>query len=187
LTNSEDSLRRAASGDVEAFAEFFDANAPAVLRFLQLRTAAADVAADLCAETFAAALTQLDSFDPERGSGSAWIHGIARNKHSNWLRSRRVEHRARRRLGIASPSEEVDDLDIIELRVDLARLVGALPAALSELSDGVREAVVLRIVDELPYATVAERLRCSEVAARVRVSRGLNTLLDVLGPSEEAR
>jgi DNA-directed RNA polymerase specialized sigma24 family protein len=34
----------------------------------------------------------------------------------------------------------------------------------------------MRVVDELPYATVASRLAISEPAARARVSRGLRAL-----------
>ena len=57
-----------------------------------------------------------------------------------------------------------------------------LSAALASLSDPVRSAVQLRIVEELPYAEVARSLRISEPAARARVSRGLAALADLLDP-----
>jgi RNA polymerase sigma factor (sigma-70 family) len=56
--------------------------------------------------------------------------------------------------------------------------------ALAQMSPASREAVSLRVVDELDYAAIGERLGCSEVAARVRVHRGLaklNKLLEVNG------
>ena len=49
-------------------------------------------------------------------------------------------------------------------------------AALNRLPAGQREAVRLRVVDGCDYAEVASRLDCSPVAARIRVSRGLDTI-----------
>jgi RNA polymerase sigma-70 factor (ECF subfamily) len=57
-----------------------------------------------------------------------------------------------------------------------------LVLALAQLPEGQRKAVRLRVVDELPYAQVAQRLGCSEGAARVRVTRGLAQLAEVLEP-----
>src|SRR5436190_12524 len=56
-----------------------------------------------------------------------------------------------------------------QIRTVLTRAVAALPAAQ-------RDAVRLDVVDELAYATVASRRGCSELAARLRVMRGLNEL-----------
>jgi RNA polymerase sigma-70 factor, ECF subfamily len=55
------------------------------------------------------------------------------------------------------------------VRPRLGPALAALPAAQ-------RDALRLHVVDELPYATVASRLGCSELAARLRVMRGLNRL-----------
>jgi DNA-directed RNA polymerase specialized sigma24 family protein len=44
------------------------------------------------------------------------------------------------------------------------------------MSDHERHAVELRIVGELPYCEIADRLDCTEAAARVRVHRGLARL-----------
>jgi DNA-directed RNA polymerase specialized sigma24 family protein len=48
------------------------------------------------------------------------------------------------------------------------------------LSDNAREAIMLRVVDELPYSELASRLAISEQAARLRVSRGMRVLALVL-------
>jgi DNA-directed RNA polymerase specialized sigma24 family protein len=39
-----------------------------------------------------------------------------------------------------------------------------------------REAVLARIVDERPYAEIANEMQCSELLVRQRVSRGLRAL-----------
>lgn len=174
-------LRRALAGDAEAFGEFFDAHAARMLRYFQIRTADGAVAADLCAETFASALESLDRYEAGLGTPLRWLYGIARHKYQHWLDAAQVERQARERLRIQLRGEHCDELDLVELRADLAHLVGPLEEGLAKLSDGVRLAVQLRVVDELPYAKVAELLECSEGAARVRVSRGLDALLAHLG------
>ena len=55
-----------------------------------------------------------------------------------------------------------------------------LDAVLAELQDDQREALRLRVVCELEYATVAQRLGVSEATARARVSRGLRRLAGAL-------
>jgi RNA polymerase sigma-70 factor (ECF subfamily) len=176
-----DLLERARDGDISAFAQFYDQEAEALLRWFRRRTAAADVAGDLCAETFAKTLANLDRYHAAMGSApTAWLYGIAKNEFRSWLRHQRVEDRGRQQLGLRVTSPEADEFDLVELRVDLERRTGPLEEALATLSGPVREAVELRVVHELPYRLVAERLDCSEGAARVRVSRGLAQLLDHL-------
>lgn len=51
-----------------------------------------------------------------------------------------------------------------------------MSAALTRLPDAERDAVRLRVIEELDYETIAVRLRCSEGAARTRVHRGLARL-----------
>jgi RNA polymerase sigma-70 factor (ECF subfamily) len=51
-----------------------------------------------------------------------------------------------------------------------------LRQALAELPAEQRQAVVLRVLGDLPYGAIASRLDCTSTAARIRVSRGLNRL-----------
>jgi RNA polymerase sigma-70 factor (ECF subfamily) len=52
----------------------------------------------------------------------------------------------------------------------------AIAAGVAMLSDDAREAIMLRVVEELPYSDLASRLAISEQAARLRVSRGMKIL-----------
>jgi RNA polymerase sigma-70 factor (ECF subfamily) len=160
----------------EAFGEFYDRNVQAVLRFFYQRTASSEVAADLTAETFTAVLAGVHRYRPAKGTGRGWMFGIARNLYRQYLRRGRVETKARRRLGVRMPDLETIDLERIEAAVDFMPFVVLLPGALEALSPSVRAAVQLRIGDQLPYREIAERLGCTEISARVRVSRGLDRL-----------
>ena len=60
------------------FALFYRRHVRGLLGYLLRRTGDAELAADLCAETFAAALSGARRFDPERGPAVGWLYGIAR-------------------------------------------------------------------------------------------------------------
>lgn len=159
------------------FAVLYRAHSRDVLVFLTRRTLDPDSAMDLTAETFAQALRSRRRFrgttvDEER----AWLFGIAKHVLSRSLRRGRSEDRALRRLAFEPPSLDADDTaQIVEL-AGLSDLRAAVAAELRALSTQQREAVHLRIVDELSYEQVAARLRISEPTARARVSRGLRAL-----------
>ena len=156
----------------DAFAVFYRRHERLVLGYLMRRLGDAELAADLAAETFAAALIGVRRFDPARGPASAWILGIARNKLRRALEKRRVEDRARRSLGMPSVALDEEALARIErLGADdrVAALLDRLPADQAQ-------AVRARIVEERPYKLIAAEVRCSESVIRQRVSRGLATL-----------
>jgi len=107
---------------------------------------------------------------------------------ARYQRDGQIERRALRRLGVEVPALDCDDvLRIIEL-AGLSELRGAVARELQTLPTGHRDALRLRVVDELAYADVARRLNVSEPTARARVSRALRALgraLDPTTPYEE--
>jgi RNA polymerase sigma factor (sigma-70 family) len=165
--------------DLDDFECLYDTNAEVILRFFFRRTGSADTAAELTAETFAAALGSLDSFEPSSGSPRQWLFGIARHQLSRFLRWRRVDSKARKRLGMR-PAVDLDaeSRDRIEDLADLRETLGRLDEALEMLTPKVAQAVELRVSHDLSYRQVADRLGISEAAARARVSRGLSQLAD---------
>jgi RNA polymerase sigma-70 factor, ECF subfamily len=89
-------------------------------------------------------------------------------------RRRRAPRAAR--AGVVAPALDAEEHARIEDLAELQELRSAIAAALAELSAEQREAVRLRVIDELDYPTVADRPGISEQAARARVSRGLRVL-----------
>ncbi len=138
---------------------------------------------DLTAESFARALLSLDRFrDEHDGSALPWLLGIARNVLADTLRRDQIEARARERLGLPVDLAAEDGFSEVEDRLSprltLAQQVDALPP-------GEREALALRVVDELAYDEVADTLHIKPAAARLRVSRALRRLAHTV-PQEEA-
>jgi len=168
------------------FAEFYDRNSRALLAFFARRVLEPELALDLTAETFAQAYLGRDRF---RGSSesdaAAWLFGIARHQLSQYRRRGAAERRAVARLGMNVPELSQADHDRVEELAATTRLRGEAQNGLKELSESVRAAVRLRIVEELPYTQVAARLAISEEAARARVSRGLRALAARLDESSQ--
>jgi RNA polymerase sigma-70 factor (ECF subfamily) len=160
-----------------AFAEFYDANARGLLRFFARRLVDAEAALDLTAETFAQAFAARGSFRGRSDEeAQAWLFTIAHRQLAGYLRRGYVDRRARERLGVSLGVPSEDELARIEELADLGALRSAIADGLRELSEDQRRAVQLRVVDELPYPELAQRLGVSEQTARARVSRALRAL-----------
>jgi RNA polymerase sigma-70 factor, ECF subfamily len=165
-------LIEAAASEVSAFGELYRRHASIVHGWFRRRLEWA--AADLAAETFAQAWLSRRSFrDEADGSALPWLLGIARNVARESARRNEVESRARRRLGLPTDLAADDGYAAVEDRLSPS---AALADALEMLPQHEREALELRVVDELPYADVAVRLGVRPAAARLRVSRALRRL-----------
>lgn len=149
-----------------------------MLAYLLHRTRRPDLAADLTAETFAAALEGAARFRPpdDSGSGRAWLYGIAAHKVADSARHGRVADDARRRLGVPAWELADEELERAEELADARRMAASIDALLAGLPPDQRRAVEARIVQERPYAEIAAELDCSQAVVRQRVSRGLIAL-----------
>jgi RNA polymerase sigma-70 factor (ECF subfamily) len=160
---SDAALLAAARNDPGAFRELYDRYAERVLAYHHRRCRDEDAAHDLTAETFAQVWLVRARFRDEcEGSAAPWLFGIARNVLLVSVRRRALEARARERLGVLVEPVSVSPQD----------------AWLDGLDDDedLPEAVRLRVVDELGYDEIADRLATTPAAARVRVHRGLAAL-----------
>ena len=178
--DSDAELLARAHGDPDAFGAFYDRFEREVLAFFMRATGRAELAADLTAEVFAAALSSASGFRAELGSARAWLFGIARHELADAWERGRVEDRARRRLGMEPLALSDEALERIE---ELGGGAQAL-ALLAELPEDQRRAVSGRVLEQRDYEELAAALSCSPSVVRQRVSRGLRSLRDRL---EQAR
>jgi RNA polymerase sigma-70 factor (ECF subfamily) len=167
----------------EGFVAFYRREADLVLRFCARRVLDPETAVDLCAETFAQAFRSRRGF---RGSteveARAWLLTIARRQVARYLKKGALDRRARDAVGLQTPRLQDGDAEEIEQRAGLAPLRQALAEELSRLGGDQREALRLRVVEDLPYPEVACALGVTEATARARVSRGLRALAAALEP-----
>jgi RNA polymerase sigma-70 factor (ECF subfamily) len=176
-SSSDAELAAATPGDPQAFGELYRRHERAVLAYFLHWCRSPELAADLTAETFAAALGSLPSYESDRGEVRAWLFGIARHVLARSVESGRVEDEARRRLGM--PAVLVDD-ETLERIEAIASLNGSALRLLDELPEPMRSAVSGRVVDEREYLELAQSLSCSQSVVRQRVRRGLARLRDQL-------
>jgi RNA polymerase sigma-70 factor (ECF subfamily) len=166
-----------AARDAASFESFYVRHVDELLGFFARRTRDAELAADLTAETFAAALTARRRYRPDKGSAGAWLYGIAMKKLADAQRRGYVERRARRRLGMERI--ELTDADIA--RIDALADDRTVSLMVERLAPDQRDAVVAHVVNERSYADIAGELGTSETVVRKRVSRGLQTMRERLG------
>jgi RNA polymerase sigma factor (sigma-70 family) len=157
--------------------ELYRDHARRLAGYLMRATSDAGVAADLTAETFAAALVARDRYRPELGAPTTWLYGIAAHKLSDWRRRGYAEDRARRRLRVERPPLTAEDV------AEFARLADEVTVVelLEELPADQRTAVRARLLDDRAYGEIAVAEGVSEAAVRQRVSRGLASLRQRIG------
>jgi RNA polymerase sigma-70 factor (ECF subfamily) len=175
--STDQELLRLTPVSVEAFGVFYDRYERQVLAFFWRRTGRADLAADMTSEVFARALEAAPRFDDARGSARTWLYVFARQLLVDAWRHGRVENAARARLKM-EPLVVTDELLLTIEQVAAAQ--SDVLGLLAELPQEQRLAVEGRVVDELDYAELSRRLRCSQSVVRQRVSRGLRALRRLL-------
>jgi RNA polymerase sigma factor (sigma-70 family) len=159
----------ATASDPEAFAVFYRRHVRGVLAFFRRRVGSAEVALDLTAETFAAALEASARYVPRPEPARGWLYGIAWSKLHEAQRRGQAEETARRALGMGPIVLSDEAVERLEAIAGAGAMLEALPAEQ-------RQAVRARVVDDRSYEEIAAELRCSPGVVRQRVSRGVRAL-----------
>jgi RNA polymerase sigma-70 factor (ECF subfamily) len=126
-------------------------------------------AEDVTAQAFERAYRRRRRFDPRRGSGRAWVFGIARNAALDELRRRKrvAELAADPEDAAAVPADEA---------ADVAFRRAALRSAMAQLDARERELVALKFFAGLTNAEIAAVTGTSESNAGTRLHRTVTKL-----------
>jgi RNA polymerase sigma-70 factor, ECF subfamily len=155
------------------FRDLYDRYAGDVYRFSLFLCGNEAMAEDLTAETFARALLRRDHLRVD--TVKAYLLAIARNLYRDALRAER------RLVSIDEAPDAHDPAPRQDVLTDDRRRLQHVVAAIQQLPDTEREALVLAAGHELSYDRIAAILGCSTAAVKVRVHRGrirLKALLD---------
>jgi RNA polymerase sigma-70 factor (ECF subfamily) len=179
-------LLRIRRGDEEAFVCLYRRRQAALYRFAFHMSGSAAVAEDIIQDVFLTVLREECGYDPERGTLSGYLFGIARK-----LALRHVE-RGRADVGLGT---ETDESVVPELAVnddpllDLTHREGieALRRAVQALPRRYREVVVLCDLEEVDYADAAIVLGCPIGTVRSRLHRARALLLEKLKQDRSPR
>jgi|SRR6185369_15130020 RNA polymerase sigma-70 factor (ECF subfamily) len=166
--DAERALIEAAKQDPARFAELYETNFERVYLFMLRRVRDRFDAEDLTSEVFKQALAGLQRFEWRGAPFSAWLFRIASNAIID-----RSKREAKERGTPTSYEEAVeprsDEIDEIEDRVRLARLVNELPT-------DQRRVVGMRFSEEKSIKEIAIEIGRSEGAVKQLQFRALQTL-----------
>ncbi len=171
-------LERARAGDRDALAELWRTHHAAVLRYLRARrTVAAD---DVASQVWIDVATSIHRFEGDADDFRRWLFTIAHRRGVDSIRrSVRDDQIAVRATDDAETASGADDVFDRNGSIDRAlALVATLP-------DQMGAAVMLRLVNDMPVADVAEILRTSEGNVRVLVHRGVQRLRRKLAVTDD--
>ncbi len=151
------------------FEEIYAANRGPVLAYLLRRTASAEDAADVLAETFLTAWRRLDDL-PAGERTRLWLYGVARNVLANHQRGERRRSALTDRLHA--------ELSTAYQPPQYTGAAARIAAALRSLPEADREVLTLASWEELDAGEIAEVLGCSRNAVRIRLHRARRRLAD---------
>jgi RNA polymerase sigma-70 factor (ECF subfamily) len=198
-------LRRMLAGDEEAFTLLYQRKHPAIYRFALHMSGNAAVAEDVTQEVFMTLIRDAKRFDPERGTLSGFLFGIARNHvRKRWEQERRsvplpddIGDMGRAPFtaagghanGNGSGNCANGDRNGSGMFSTPARAhdefesletVGRVRQAIATLPENYREVVVLCELEEMSYEEASNALDCPVGTVRSRLHRARALLLEKL-------
>jgi len=181
-------VRRCVAGDVVAWEEIVRQYHRRIYNICYRFAGSADDAQDLTQEVFIKMYRTLGSYDVERGAFLTWVATVTRNLLVDHFR-RSKQDRVTDSLDVpASEHEDAVPLsDRIEdkgpapdANVQSRETRDAVHRALQKLSPELREAVVLRDLQDMDYREIAAVLRVPEGTVKSRINRGRAELARLL-------
>jgi RNA polymerase sigma factor (sigma-70 family) len=154
---------------------FYRENVEAIQRFIARRVDDPQLAADLTADVFLAAVDAAPSYRPARGVPRAWLFGIAAIVVASERRGRARHRHAVRRIE-GRRLLEGDDIARIHERIDAAAQARSLCGAFGRLAESERVVFELVALDELSVTEAAAALGIRPATARVRLHRARRKL-----------
>jgi RNA polymerase sigma-70 factor, ECF subfamily len=165
------------AGDPDAFGELFRRHRDQMWALALRITRDPEVAADAVQEAFIAAFRGADSFRGE-AAVTTWLHRIVVN--SSLDRLRRIKPVAQLPdADLSALADPVDHHSSVDIRIDVR-------AALDQLPEGQRMALVLVDMHGLSVAEAAGVLSIAEGTVKSRCSRGRAAMVPLLGLSKSS-
>jgi len=173
-------VARCLSGDAAAWEEIVRLYHRRIYNVCYRFAGAAEDAEDLTQEVFIKMYRTLNSYDVSKGAFVTWVTAIARNLLVDHFR--RSKHDRMTDSLESAPAGGQDGLTLGEQLPDLGpspdagvqiqETQRAVHQALQRLSPELREAVILRDLQDLEYRQIAQVLRVPEGTVKSRINRG---------------
>jgi RNA polymerase sigma-70 factor (ECF subfamily) len=177
-------VRRCISGDAAAWEQLVQQFHRRIYNICYRFTGSQDDAQDLTQEVFIKVYRTLSSYDLDKGSFQTWVTTMTRNLLVDHFRKSRQD---RATDSIEEPAGAEDDSPSLLDRIEDAgptpdqRLLTRekqqmVHLALQKLSPELREAVILRDLQDMDYRDIALALKVPEGTVKSRINRGRTEL-----------
>jgi RNA polymerase sigma-70 factor (ECF subfamily) len=181
-------IRRCIAGDAAAWEEIVQRYHRRIYNICYRFAGSSDDAQDLTQEVFIKMYRTLNSYDVERAAFMTWVTTVTRNLLVDHFRKTKHD---RMTDSLDAPVSEHEDAmplsDRIEdtflppdARVQSRETQQTVHQALQKLSPELREAVILRDLQDMDYREIATVLRVPEGTVKSRINRGRAELARLL-------
>jgi RNA polymerase sigma-70 factor (ECF subfamily) len=181
-------VRQCMAGDGQAWQHLVVSQHRRIYAICYRFTGSGTDAEDLTQDVFLKLYKNLASFDTQKGSFQTWITTLARNLLVDHFRRTRIDRFSDSLDSTFDGSEDgptmadrlADSRPSQENHVAGLELRGRIQDALKQLSPELREAVILRDLEDMDYKEIAQVLRIPEGTVKSRISRGRGELAKLL-------
>jgi RNA polymerase sigma-70 factor (ECF subfamily) len=174
-------VERCLAGDQAAWADLVKAHTRRIYNLCYRFTGRSEEAQDLTQDVFLRVFRSLGSFEGSQGSFTTWLTSLTRNLLIDHYRKFKKERLV----------DSLDDqIDVLEEKGTVAgspemiyrgrESDEMLQGAMNRLSPDLREAVILRDLQELEYREISQILKVPEGTVKSRINRGRASLGQIL-------
>lgn len=173
-------IKAAKQGDSSSFGTLYNHYLAQIYRFIYLKVSSRHEAEDLSHEVFLSAWQNLPSYIDKGFPFSSWLYQIARNKIIDYLRTKK---------SVTSldliPEENLELASVTDIELDNALSVAMVKEAMLQLSDDHQNVLIMRFVEDMAPAQIAEIIGKSEGAVRLMQHRAILRLRNILREANE--
>jgi len=181
-------VRRCISGDAAAWEEIVQRYHRRIYNICYRFAGSNNHADDLTQEVFIKMYRTLNSYDMDRGAFMTWVTTVTRNLLVDHFRKTRQERMTDSLDTTSSDHEDAmalgeripDRGPAPDSRVQTREAKEAVHQALQKLSPELREAVILRDLQDMDYREIATALKVPEGTVKSRINRGRAELARLL-------
>ena len=181
-------VRRCIAGDAAAWEEIVRHFNRRIYNICYRFTGSADDAQDLTQEVFIKVYRTISSYDLEKGSFQTWVTTMTRNLLVDHFRKSKqdratdsMDEPATAEDDALSLSDQIQDLGPSPDQKLLTRETQEIvQKGLQKLSPELREAVILRDIQDMDYREIALALKVPEGTVKSRINRGRTELARLL-------
>ncbi|CAG0931984.1 ECF RNA polymerase sigma factor SigW [Thermoflexales bacterium] len=176
MHNESQLIQRAKQGDLTALSELYNLHVDRIYQYIRYRTGNEQTAEDITAEVFLRAIESLGGYNDQGAPFIAWLYRIAYARIVDfWRRGKRQQTAPLDdpllQDGLASTDEAID-VDFLQHR--------SLQKALRQLTDDQQNVIILKFMQSMNNAEIAQILGKTEGAVKALQRRALESLARLL-------